>query len=395
MNKLVLSGNVVLPQRVISRGFVSIEGEKIVEVSDREDMIKKEGAEFIDYGESFIAPGLIDLHLHGALGKDVMDCKEESLGQIAVHQARCGVTGFLGSTMSASLESVVEAIETIKKASIYPLPSRILGVHIEGPFLSPQRKGAQDSAYIKEMKGTDVIRLKEAVRGLKSIISLAPEEGENMRFIPFLKESGFVVAIGHTDATYEQARESFKRGITHATHLFNAMSGFNHREPGVVGAVLDTSGISAELIADGIHLHPAALRLALAGKGPRKLCLITDSLKAAGRGDGVYRWGNRGIEVKGLRATIKDTDVLAGSVLTLNRAVKNMIDWTGINVSQAVNMASLNPAGVLGLDRKIGSIQRGKSADMVILDGEFRVRETVLRGRFVSEAFQEVFRRRS
>lgn len=181
-----------------------------------------------------------------------------------------------------------------------------------------------------------------------------------MHFIPQLKENGFVVAIGHTNATYEQALESFKKGITHATHLFNAMSGFSHREPGVVGAFLDSDEVSTELIADGIHLHPVALRLALARKGTENLCLVTDSLKASGVGDGVYRWGNMEIEIEGLRATIKGTDVLAGSVLTLNRAVKNMSGWTGINVSQAINTASLPPARILGLEREIGSIRPSK-----------------------------------
>jgi N-acetylglucosamine-6-phosphate deacetylase len=161
------------------------------------------------------------------------------------------------------------------------------------------------------------------------------------------------------------------------------MRGFDHREPGVVGAVLDTVEVTAELIVDGIHLHPASIRLALARKGPMKICLITDSLKASGVGDGVFQWGGREIEVKGPRATLKDTGVLAGSVLTLNRAIKNMIDWTGVSVSQAVNMASLNPACVLGLDRRIGSIRAGKYANLAILDRNFNVLETMLRGEFV------------
>ncbi len=383
MNKLILRGNVILSDKIIRRGFVSIEGEMIVEVYDREDMMKRDGVEFIDYGESFIAPGLIDLHLHGALGKDVMDCQEDSLQQIAIHQARCGVTGFLGSTMSASLDSVIKAVESIKRVSKRPLLSNILGVHIEGPFLNPDRKGAQDSGYIRKIKDSDISQLTQAVQGLKSIISLAPEVDENMRYIPLLRERGFVVAIGHTNATYEQALESFKRGINHATHLFNAMSGFKHREPGVVGAVLDSQKVTAELIADGVHLHPAALRLALANKGAEKLCLVTDSLKASGVGDGVYQWGNMEIEVKGLRVTIKDTDVLAGSVLTLNRAVKNMIDWTGISMSQAINMASLHPARVLGLEKQIGSIRAGKYANLAIFDQEFFVLDTILRGKHV------------
>ena len=383
MHKIILKGSVVLPDRVLAPGFVSIEGEKITGVFGPSDEMANEDHETVDYGDAYIAPGLVDLHLHGALGKDVMDCKEESLRRIAIHQSRSGVTGFLGSTMSASLDSVLEAVRTIKRAAAHRIPSEILGAHVEGPFLNIERKGAQDPNHIKEMTDADVDRLIKAVQGLNVIISFAPEAGDNMDYIPVLKKVGFVVAIGHSDATYEQAMEGFRKGISHATHLFNAMRGFDHREPGVVGAVLDSEGVTAELIADGIHVHPASLRLAAASKGPGKICLVTDSLKAAGVGDGVYQWGGREIEVKGPRATLKDTGVLAGSVLTLNRAVKNMIDWTGVSVSQALNMASLNPARVLGLEEKIGSIRAGKYANLAIFDRNFNVLETLLQGEFV------------
>lgn len=384
MNK-ILKGNVVLADRIVEGGMVRIEGDKIADVFPHQQ--KRNAAEdgCTDYGEAFIAPGFIDLHLHGALKKDVMDCRAESLEQIALHQSRCGVTGFLGSTMSAPIEEVLEAVEVIKRASQTQarigVPSELLGVHIEGPFLSEQKKGAQDPSAIRAMEEPEVSRLINAVQGIKGIISLAPEVGDNRRFILKLKEAGLVVAIGHSNASYEQALQSFREGISHATHLFNAMREFNHREPGVVGAVLDSDGTSAELIADGIHVHPAALRLAVARKGTEKLCLITDSLKAAGAGDGVFQWGNREIDVRGLRAIIKDSDVLAGSVLTLNRAVKNMVGWTGVTINQAVNMASLNPAEVLGLGGEIGSIQSGKTANLAVLNQDFEVIETILHGR--------------
>lgn len=387
MQKRILKGNVVLADRTVKGGFVRIEGDKVAGIHTLQQEVDLAGAEFTDYGDAFITPGLIDLHLHGALEKDVMDCQRESLEQIAIHQARCGVTGFLGSTMSAPIDSVLEAVEVIRRTARSQarrrMPSELLGIHIEGPFLSKQRKGAQDPAYIMEMKESDVNRLTKAIQGLKVIISLAPEVDDNLSFIPKLKESDFVVAIGHSNASYEQALQSFKEGISHATHLFNAMSGFNHREPGVVGAVLDSDDVSAELIADGVHLHPVALRLAVARKGTENLCLVTDSLKAAGAGDGYYQWGNMEIDVKWPKAVIKDTDVLAGSVLTLNQALKNMIDWTGVSVSQAVNMASLNPAQVLGLEGEIGSIQTGKTANLAVLDQRFEVIETILCGRSV------------
>lgn len=383
MVKTTLRGNIVLPKGIYYRGCVSIDGHSISGIFAQEDAFPKKGYEIIDYGDAYIAPGFVDLHLHGASGKDVMDCREMSLRKIAEHQAKHGVTGFLGSTMSASLGSVLDAIQVIKKTEKASFPSEILGIHVEGPFLSTVKKGAHRALFLRGITEEDCDRLGEAVAGMKSIISLAPEVENNMDFIPVLKEQGFVVAIGHSDATYDQTLESIERGVSHATHLYNAMRGFDHREPGVVGAVLDSSDITAELIADGVHVHPVALRMAISRKGLEKICLVTDSMMATGVGDGIYDWAGHEIEVKGNSAVIKDSGILAGSVLTLNIAVKNLIKWADLSVDQAVNLASLNPARVLGLDNKIGSIQKGKFANLVVLDREFRVLDTILKGKSV------------
>lgn len=381
MRKTVLKGNIVLPDKILQQGYVVSEGEKISGIFEQKDRFQEEGVGFIDYGASYIAPGFVDLHLHGALGKDVMDAQKASLLTIAEHQANNGVTGFLGATMSAPLDLVLETIRTIKNVGEDPLPSEILGVYIEGPFLSKQKKGAHSASFLRGITEKDCEKLADALNGLNAILSLAPEEEENMRLIPTLKSQGFVVAIGHTDATYEQTLESFARGVTHATHLYNAMRGFNHREPGVVGAVLDSDDITAELIADGVHVHPSALRLAVARKGVRKICLVTDSMMAAGVGDGVYAWGEEKVEVRGDRATIQGSGILAGSVLTLNAAIKNMIDWTSVSINQAINMATLNPARVLGREKEIGSIRTGKLANLVVLDQDLQVVDTILRGK--------------
>lgn len=383
MLKTALKGNVILPDKVLDGGVVVIKGEKISGVYPPGYNLLEKEINFLDFEDSFISPGLVDLHLHGALGKDVMDLKIESLSKIAFHQASCGVTGFLGTTTSSSLKSILRAVETVKKAAKLRLPSDILGVHIEGPFLSKQKKGAQDPSFIREISKEEIHLLIQAVSDLKTIISMAPEVGNNMSFIKVLKENDIMVSIGHSDATYEQALESFKEGISHATHLFNAMSKFHPREPGVVGAVFDSPEVTAEVIADGVHIHPSALRLALVRKGKDKICLITDSIKAAGSGDGIYPMGNLEIIVKGNEARLRESGILAGSVLTLNRAVKNVIEWTEVGVNNGVNMASLNPARVLNLDEKIGSICEGKYANLAIFDKEFNVVETILRGRSV------------
>jgi len=383
MLKKALKGNVVLPDRILIGGVVQIEGDKISGVYSQRNKFSDKEMNLLDYGDKFISPGLIDLHLHGALGKDIMDCDTESLKQIAFHQTGCGVTGFLATTASSSLRSILEVVETIKRAAISQLPSEPLGIYVEGPFLNIKKKGAQDPSFIREMNKEEIHLIIKAVKGLKTIISMAPEVDDNMNFIKTLKENGITVAIGHSDATYQQAIESFKKGITHATHLFNAMSGFHHRKPGVVGAVFDSPGVTAEIIADGVHLHPSALRLVFSRKSEDKICLITDSIMATGMGDGIYSMGNLKIEVRGNEVRLLENRVLAGSVLTLNRAVKNVIEWIGVPVNQAVNMASLNPARVLGLDKEIGSIQNGKYANLAIFDKEFNVIETILGGKFV------------
>ena len=381
--KTALKGNIILSDKILSSGIVLIEGEKISEIYPNGYKLSDEKIKLFDFKDQFISPGLIDLHLHGALGKDVMDCNGESLRQIAFHQARCGVTGFCGATVSSSLDSILKAVETAKKLAKSQLPSEILGIHIEGPFLNMKKRGAHDPDFIRGMSEEEIYPLIRALSSIKALITIAPEVNHNMGFIKMLKEKGIVVSIGHSDATYDQALESFRQGVSHATHLFNAMREYHPREPGVVGAVLDFEGVTAEVIADGVHLHPSALRLVFARKAKDKICLITDSMKAAGAGDGIYLMGNLEIVVKGDESRLRESGVLAGSVLTLNRAVKNVIKWTGISVNQAVNMASLNPARVLGLDKKMGTIAKGKYANFAIFDKEFNVLETILRGKFV------------
>jgi N-acetylglucosamine-6-phosphate deacetylase len=383
MLKTALRGNVILEDKVLSRGVVIIEGEKISAVNAEESQLKEKDVSIIDYEDNFISPGLADLHLHGALGKDVMDGEVKSLEQIASYQACHGVTGFLGTIMSSPLDSMLKAVEAIKKARQIQLTSEILGVHIEGPYSSQRRKGAQDPDFIREMSQEEIKLLIEATSGLKTIISMAPEVKNNRSFIKPLTEQGIVVSIGHSDATYEEALESFEEGISHATHLFNAMSGYHHREPGVIGAVLDSPRVTAEIIADGLHIYPSALRLALAAKGYDKICLITDSIKAAGLGDGIYPMGNLEVVLKGNEARLRESGTLAGSVLTLNRAVKNAFQWSGVALNQAVNLASFNPSRVISLEQEIGSIQEGKYANLVVFDKEFNVLETYLKGRSV------------
>jgi len=381
MKEMALIGNIVLPDRVLEGGIVIVEEEKIAGVFSMDQWPQVEGMVRHDYSGCFITPGLIDLHLHGAMGKDVIDGSVEGLKEIASHQARCGVTGFVATTLAAPLPSVLNAVESIRAAITGPLPAEILGIYLEGPFLSRSKKGAQNPAFIRPVAPDDFAAIQKMGHGFKTIITIAPEVGDNLRFIRLFRNEGMVVSIGHSDAAYDLAIESFEQGITHATHLYNAMSGFAPREPGVIGAVLDSDRVMAELIADGIHVHPAALRLAVRQKGVDRICLITDTVNAAGLGDGDYRVGGLDVMVKDGQARLKEGGALAGSVLTLNKSVRNVLQWTGLSVPQVVRMASLNPARVLGLDVEIGSLEVGKLANLAVFDRDFSVVATIRRGR--------------
>jgi len=380
MKRKVIRGHLVLADEVLEGGAVIVEGERIVGVLTPDKSLVEEG-EVFDYGDHFIAPGLIDIHLHGAMGRDVMDGTAASLGEIAAHQARCGVTGFVPTTLAAPLAAILAAVECIRASARGRTGAEILGAYLEAPFLSVKKKGAQNPEFIRPIQAGDIRLLAEAVQSLRAIVTVAPEVGANLSFITGLKEKGWVVSIGHSEATYEQAMMSFEKGITQATHLYNAMSGFIPREPGVIGAVLDSPGVTAEIIADGIHVHPAALRLAVRQKGVDRICLITDSMNASGLGDGDFQVGGLDVAVKDGEARLKDSGALAGSVLTMNRAVRNIIRWTGMPVSAVVRMASLTPARVVGRDGEMGSIEVSKLANLAVFDQDFNAVATILRGR--------------
>jgi N-acetylglucosamine-6-phosphate deacetylase len=310
-----------------------------------------------------------------------MEGSPAALAEIAAHEARCGVTGFVPTTLAAPWPAILGAAQTVKEGVAAGEGAEILGVYLEAPFLNVKKKGAQNPEFIRPVEEEDIRRLAETVGSLRAVIAVAPEVGDNLRYIPSLKEKGYVVSIGHSDAAYEAAILSFEQGINHATHLYNAMSGFLPREPGVIGAVLDSEGVTAELIADGIHVHPAALRLAVRQKGADRICLITDSMNASGLGDGDFRVGGLDVVVREGQARLREGGALAGSVLTLNRAVRNITRWTGASISAAVCMASLTPARILGLDREIGSLERGKLANLAVFDRDSNVVATIVRGR--------------
>ncbi|NPV83049.1 MAG: N-acetylglucosamine-6-phosphate deacetylase [Candidatus Aminicenantes bacterium] len=383
MKPAVIKGNLILPDRVIKEGSLVIEGGLIKEVREAGRGSDLASADVHDYSGHWVSPGLVDVHLHGALGHEVMDAEVAGLKKIAGHQAACGVTAFFPTTLTAPLETVIRAIETVRAAAGEDLPSEIAGIHLEGPYVSLKRKGAQDPKYVREIQESDLERLQAALGPLRTLITVAPEVGRNLDFIPRMADLGWVVSIGHSDATYDEATRAIAAGANHATHLFNAWREFHHREPGGLGAVLDSDRVYAELITDGIHVHPSFIRLAVFRKGPERTCLITDSLKAAGLPDGTYDWGDMQIVLKGAEVRLRDSGVLAGSVLHLNQAVRNVLNWTGLPVPAVVRMASLTPAESVGLGRVMGSLEPGKLANLAIFDSSFETVATYLRGKKV------------
>jgi len=341
------------------------------------------GYEIVDLGETFIAPGFIDLHFHGALGKDILDADAKSLKVISSFQATHGVTGFVGATMSTSVDSLVQAVKEVKEAQAISLESEILGVYIEGPFINVNKKGAHNPQFVGNLDEEEIKRILEVLNDVAAIIPFAPEIPQIMNLIPEFQKRGIIAAIGHSNATYAQANESFKAGISHATHLFNAMRDFHHREPGVVGAVLDSETVTSEIIADGVHVHPASIRIALAQMGVDRICLVTDSFKASGLGDGVYEIGNSQVFVEGEKAVLLESNTLAGSVLPMNRAMKNVQEWCDLSVPEVVKMVTLNPARILGLEDRIGYLKEGHQANLVLFDDEFNIKKTIFKGQEV------------
>lgn len=334
--------------------------------------------------DHYLIPGLIDMHVHGANGYDVMDGTEEALTALCSALAAEGVTGFLATTMTvtnAHLETVLQAIATRLPS---PEGAAILGVHLEGPFLANAKIGAQNEA-LTQLPNIDLItKWQKLAQGAIKVVTVAPELPDAIPFIKELRSMGMSVATGHTNATYAETMEAVSAGCSQATHLFNAMRGITQREPGAAGALLLADKVIAELICDGIHVHPAIVDLAFRVKGRDRLLLVTDAMRAKCMGDGRYDLGGQDVIVKKGRATLED-GTIAGSTLQLPQAIRHMSEYAHCSLEDAVRMAAYNPARTLGLSDRKGSISLGKDADLVVLDSTFKVLLTMRAGKVIFE----------
>ncbi len=383
----IKGGKVILENEVLV-GKVVIFNDKIIDILDEGIFAKKiptREMKIIDADGRYVSPGFIDLHIHGAGGKDTMDGELSDLRIISETIAKSGVTGFLPTTMTMEKAKIYKALDSVKLAMHANFKgAKILGAHMEGPFISPKYKGAQDKDYILK---PDFNFIKNYLDSIK-MITMAPEEDFQFEFIKSVKNnSDIVLAMGHTNANYETALEAVRVGISNASHIFNAMRPFHHRDPGVVGAVIK-SNIRFELIADTLHLHPAVFQILLNAKGKDKMILITDSMRAGLMEAGNWELGGQEVVVANNSARLSD-GTLAGSVLTLNNAVLNILTYTDLEIYEAVALASLNPARLINIDKSKGSIKIGKDADLIIFDEELKVELSIAGGKVIYELNQE------
>jgi N-acetylglucosamine-6-phosphate deacetylase len=340
------------------------------------------GGRVFDGGGGILVPGFIDLHVHGGAGCDFMDGSPEAVDTICRFHARHGTTGLLATTMTAPLERIEQLVRFFSTPPA-STGAAVLGVHLEGPFINPAHKGAQNEEWIQRASVESVKRLLAAAgEGLIKMITLAPELVGDDEVFALLKERGIVIAAGHTDLDYRGGCTCLGKGVSHLTHLGNAMRGLHHRDIGAIGLALENPELSFDLIVDGIHLSADFIRLLVRICSLDQISLITDAMRAAGLVDGEYELGGQTVRVTGMEARLPG-GVLAGSMLTLDRALANLIAFTGLPLEQAVPLVTLNPARKLGLDRQKGSIAIGKDADLVLLGGDLTVRATWVGGRLV------------
>ena len=331
----------------------------------------------LDAEENYMAFGFIDLQVNGGMGHNFEDASPEEIRKIVDFHLSHGTTGLLATTVTAPIAGIRATIDRVKQLA-HPA---ILGMHIEGPFISEKRKGAQNPDYILEPSTEKFNELVDGHGGFIKIVTVAPERSGGTQLISRIREIGAVPSLGHSDATYDEATKAIEDGVELFTHMFNGMREFHHRAPGAAGAAL-VSDVMVELIADGIHVHPGAMKLLYKAKGPDHICLITDAISPAGLADGEYRLGGLQVFVKDATARLAD-ETLAGSTLTMDKVVKNFMDATDCSLPEAVRAASLNPTGLLGIADRKGSIAVGKDADLVIFDADFNVHYTIIGGKVV------------
>lgn len=381
MEKMLLkNGKFVLPNRIVSGDALIIDG-KIKKITENSNSLYENG---IDLQGKYVVPGFIDVHIHGAYGADAMDGTVEALKTISSFVVKHGTTNFLATTLTSTKEILINVLKKVAEVQNKELDgANIFGVHMEGPYFDVQYKGAQNEKYIKPAGVKEIEEFLAVKPGLVKLFSMSPKDDAALEAIKYLKSNGVVTSVGHSALYFDDIQRAIKAGLSHSTHTFNAMRGITHREPGVAGAVLNSDEINAEVIFDKIHVHPEAVRLMIRAKGVDKVVCITDAMSATGLPDGNYKLGELDVYVKDDQARLVSDNALAGSVLTLDKAFKNVIEL-GYSIFDAVKMTSTNAAKEFGLNA--GEVAEGKDADLVVLNPDYTVAMTMVKGKIKYQA---------
>jgi N-acetylglucosamine-6-phosphate deacetylase len=383
---LLHAGRLLTPTSEITNAGILIREGVIEELGPREGMRLPAGAQEISATGKTAIPGFVDVHIHGAGGRDVMEGNADALASVTKTVARHGTTSMVATTVTASPDDTIRSVEGIaryisQQHETDDTRAEVLGIHFEGPFLSPARRGVHPPEWLQLPSSEMLEKLLQAAAGNAQILTIAPELLGAMPCIDAARNAGMVVAMGHTDATYEQARAAIAHGVHHAVHVYNAMRPFSHRDSGVIGAVLTSPEVSAELIADGVHVEEIAMKVLLQAKGPERMILISDGMSATGMPDGKYILGKLEVTVSG--GICRNSEgKLAGSTLTLDRALRNIVGL-GIPLADAVRMLTLNPASLLGIEFKKGALRVGADADIILLDEGMQLTNVWVRGAVV------------
>ena len=366
--------------KTFSRLDIRIEEDVFTEICP--SLAPSENESVLDADGLYAIPGLIDIHFHGCMGHDFCDGTVEAIDAITRYEASCGVTSVCPATMTVSPESLVQVMDaarTYNESPARPGQASLVGINMEGPFISEAKKGAQAAEHIRLCDEALFCSLQERSGGLIKLVDIAPENEGAMEFIDALHDK-VTISLAHTTADYQTAKEAYDRGARHATHLYNAMPPFTHRAPGVVGAAFDSPHCRAELICDGVHIHPSVVRATFQLFGDDRMILISDSMRAAGMEDGQYTLGGQDVAVKGKYATLVSDGALAGSVTNLMDCMRTAVKEMQIPLESAIACATMNPAKAIGIYDRYGSISTGKIANLVLLDQDQNLRQVIIHG---------------
>ncbi|MDR3601374.1 MAG: N-acetylglucosamine-6-phosphate deacetylase [Desulfosporosinus sp.] len=382
----IINGKIIIGNELETDKVILFE-DKIINIIPSYESSKYSIDKFIDANNNYVSPGFIDIHTHGAMGHDIMDGDYTGLKAISESFVAHGVTGFLATTMTMNWDRIERALSTIAKAMAETPGSKVLGCHLEGPFISSKNAGAQNPMFIQ----TPNFDLLEKYQEFIKVVTIAPELANAEHFIKKCINNKIVISLGHSCGTYEDAMKAIANGARSITHTFNAMTPLKHREPGIVGAAMCSTEVYCELIADNIHVHPVVQRILLQTKGIDRMILVTDSMRASGMGNGRYELGGQSVVVENNSARLEN-GTLAGSVLTLDSALRNFRINTGIGIVDAVKTVTTNPAKLLGMEDSIGRIEIGRNSDLVIFDEKFSIVDTFVNGalRYTAETINKM-----